>query len=105
MGDRREVQPQFLVLKGRTLRAEGILLHEDLAVGVAVIRGDLHAQLLRALQPTLLHLVHKTGDPLGMIELEHDSLGHITPGACPTCATAPAVPVDQVLERVTRVLG
>src|ERR1700704_1903288 len=105
MGDRREFQPQLFVLKDRTLRAEGVLLHEHLAVGAAVIRGDLHAHLLRALLPTLLHLVNKPGNPLGVIELEHDSLGHITPGARPTCTPPPAVPVDEVLEGVIRVLG
>src|ERR1700730_825111 len=105
MGDRGEFQPQLLVLKSRTLRAEGVLLHEHLAVGAAVIRGDLHAHLLRALLPTLLHLVDEAGDLLGLIELEHDSLGRISPGSRPTCATLARVPVDQVLDGMGRVLG
>jgi hypothetical protein len=37
MGDRGEIQPQVLVLKRRTLRAERVLLRQDLAVGAAVI--------------------------------------------------------------------
>src|ERR1700720_1334637 len=105
MGDRGEFQPQLLVLKDRTVRAEGVLLHEHLAVGATVIRGDLHAHLLRALLPTLLHLVNEAGDLLGMIELEHDSLGRISPRARPMCATPPIVPVDQVLDGMSRVLG
>src|ERR1700730_15686942 len=105
MGNLAEVQPQVLVLKGRTLRAEGVLLHQHLAVGATVIRGYLHTDLLRALLPTLLHLVHKTGDWLGEIELKHDVLGGILPRARPTCGAPTEVPVDQVLERVIWVLG
>src|SRR4030088_46199 len=105
MGDRGEFQPQLLVLKDRALRTEGVLLYEYLAVGAAVIRGDLHAHLLCALLPTLLHLVNEARDLLRVIELEHDSLGRIGPGARPMCATAPTVPVDEVLDGMSRVLG
>src|SRR5580700_5252647 len=72
MGNLGEVQPQVLVLKGGALRAEGVLLHQRLPVGAAVIGGGLHADFLRALLPTLLNLVNETGNRLGMIELKHD---------------------------------
>ena len=77
MGDRGKFQPQFLVLEVRPLRTEVVLLHEQLAVATAVIRGDLHAHLLRAFLPTLLRLVHEAGDLLGKIEQWRTLMGGI----------------------------
>jgi len=105
MGDRWKIQTQFLVLKGRSLRAKGVFLRKYLPVSATAIGGDFHAHLLRARLPTLLHLVNETGDPLWVIKLKHNELGRIGSGAGPTCATAPMATIDEVIEWIARILG
>ena len=105
MGERCKIQPQIFVLKGRSLRAKGVVLRQHLPICATAIGGNLHAHLLRARLPTLLHLVNKMGDPLWAIELKHNELGRIRPGAGPTGATTPTAPIDEVIERMVRILG
>lgn len=58
-----------------------------------MIRRDFHAHLLRALLATLLHLVDKTGDVQGVIELKHDAHG------------PPAGPAHVALDQRKRMAG
>src|SRR4051794_37156633 len=104
MCNRGEGQLHVLVIKRRALRSGGVIMRQNLAVSAYVIRPDFHAHLLSTLLQTLLRLVDDTGDPLRVVELEHNVLGYIGPGARPTRGTRPEVPVNQVLERMSRVL-
>jgi len=105
MRDGWKLHPEILVLESRAMWAERVILCQHLAIGAAEIRGDFNTHLLRALLPALLRLVLKTRDPLRVIKLQHNALGRVGPSARPPRATAPAASVDEMLERVIRVLG
>jgi hypothetical protein len=100
-----EVEPLFFALVGSSPGAKGVFLNQDLAVRSASILGDLHAHLLGALAHRLFDLVLEPRDGLRLIELHYDLLDHVGARTDPTRGSRAGASVQQVFDRVGRILG
>jgi hypothetical protein len=104
MANLLEVESLFFALVGGSPGAESVLLNQDLAVRSASIVRDFHAHLLGALAHCLFDLVHEPRDGLRLIELHYDLLDHVGARTDPTRGSGAGPSVQQVFDRVGRIL-
>jgi hypothetical protein len=104
MASLEEVKALLFALVRGSPWAEGVLLNQDLAVRSTSILRDFHAYFLSALSNCLLDLVREPWDCLRLVEFHDDLLDHIGARTNPTRASGPGASVQQMLDRVARLL-
>jgi hypothetical protein len=94
VGDTMEVKPQIFALERCPLRAERILLNQNLPVGAAAVSGDLDPNFLGSRPLSFFRLERQPRDRLGLIELDLQLLREVSTTAEPTRSTATLARVE-----------
>ena len=99
-----KVEALFFALVRGSPGAEGVLLNQDLVVRLTFIFRDFHADFLGALPHCLLDLVDKPRDRLRLVKFHDDMLDGVGARADPTGGSVAGASVQQMLDRVGRIL-
>src|SRR6516165_4192748 len=102
--DLEKVEAQLFELVSGSRRAEVVFLNQDLAVRSTSIFRDFDADFLGPLFYWLLHLIHQSRDRLRLVKFHDDPLDGIRTRTDPTCSSRPGASIQQMLDRVSRVL-
>jgi hypothetical protein len=99
------VEALYFTLVSGAAWAEGIVLSEDLPIDPASVFRDLGADFLGALAQFFFHLLREPRDRLRLIEFDNDALDSVEARADPARRSRAAVPVQRMLDRVSRIFG
>jgi hypothetical protein len=100
-----EVKALLLALVGRSPGAEGVFLNQNLAVSATCVLRDVNADFLGTLARRLFDLVHEPRDCLRLVEFYDDMLDGVGARASPTRRARAGMSVEQMLNRVSWILG
>jgi hypothetical protein len=100
-----EIKALFFALKDGSPGTEIVFLNQDLPICPASIIRGFHAHLLGALARRLFHFVNEPRYCLRLVKFHHDVLGGVGPRAGPTRPSRAGPPIEQIINRVSGILG
>ena len=94
----------FALIRGSP-GAEGIFLNQNLPISLASVLRDFDAYFLGTLSCRLFDFVHEARDRLRLVKFKDDMLNGVRAGAHPAGGAGAGMSVEQMLNRVRRILG
>src|SRR5271168_3314565 len=105
MGNSLEIKALFFALIRGSSGAEVVFLNQDLPIGSTSVPRDFNAYFLGTLSHRLFNFVHEPRDRLRLIKFNDDMLKGVGTRAHPTGGARAGASVEQILNRVCRILG
>ena len=100
-----EINALFLALKGGSVGTEIVFLNQNLAIHPTSIVRDFHAELLRTVPHCLFDFVVEARNRLRLVKFNDNALDDVGARARPTRASRARTFIEQILNRMSQVLG
>lgn len=100
-----EIEALVFTLKSGSQGTEIVFLNQNLAICVASIVRNFHADFLGAVSHRLFDLVDEARNRPGPIKFDENALDGVGALAQPTCASRTRMAVEQILYWICRILG
>jgi hypothetical protein len=105
MGNPVEIKALFFALIRRSPGTEGVFLNQNLPLRSASVLRDFNAHLLGTLTHRSFDFAHESQDRLRLVKINDDMLNGIGAGAHPPGGARAGASVEQILNRLSRILG
>ena len=105
MGNLPQINALIFALKGGPPGAEIVFLNQNLAIRPASIVRRFQAHLLGAFAPRLLDFVDEPRDRPRLVKFHHDVFRRVGTRAQPARPSRAGLPIEQIFNRVSGVLG